>query len=54
CPDCGRSFTRSSTLAIHRRIHTREKLFPCADCGKTFTLSSRLLRHRLIHSGERP
>ncbi|NXX43140.1 ZNF3 protein, partial [Tricholaema leucomelas] len=54
CPDCGKTFSCSSTLIIHRRIHTRDNLFPCAECGKSFTTSSRLLRHRIIHSGEKP
>ncbi|XP_069621614.1 zinc finger protein 189-like isoform X1 [Ranitomeya imitator] len=50
CMDCGKSFTRKSTLDVHQRLHTGEKLFMCTDCGKRFGLKSCLVRHMRTHS----
>ncbi|NXI08452.1 ZKSC1 protein, partial [Irena cyanogastra] len=48
------SFSHSSTLIQHRRIHNGERPFECRECGKSFSHSSGLVRHQRIHSGEKP
>ncbi|XP_073506033.1 uncharacterized protein [Phyllobates terribilis] len=54
CGDCGKWFTKSSSLLTHRRIHTGENLYPCSLCGKCFTGKSHLVIHERIHTGEKP
>ncbi|XP_004386274.1 zinc finger protein 74 isoform X2 [Trichechus manatus latirostris] len=54
CGECGKAFRQSSSLALHRRWHTREKAYKCHECGKAFTWSTNLMEHQRIHTGEKP
>lgn len=54
CADCGRSFSRSSYLEYHQRLHTQEKPFKCRVCGRAFRWSSNRARHERIHTGLKP
>jgi hypothetical protein len=45
CDVCEKMFVSPSNLAIHMRIHTKEKPYECAVCEKRFTRSDTLKTH---------
>ncbi|XP_068214795.1 uncharacterized protein [Palaemon carinicauda] len=54
CEVCGTTFTNSSNLRIHMKIHLGVRPYVCSECGKSFIQSSNLKTHKRIHTGERP
>ena len=47
-------FVSASKLAIHVRIHTKEKPYECDVCEKRFNRSGHLQSHMRIHTNEKP
>jgi len=34
---CGKAFSQTAKLAVHRKIHSGEKAYECVVCGKAFS-----------------
>nr|XP_039262768.1 zinc finger protein 76-like isoform X1 [Styela clava] len=53
---CGKYYTSSHHLRIHKRSHTGEKPYKCdwENCGKSFSTSYALRSHLRVHTGEKP
>ena len=54
CDQCGYNCSRSGSLIVHKRIHTKEKPFQCDQCNYKCAQSSHLIIHKRIHTGVKP
>ena len=54
CDECGRTFTRSSTLLAQKRIHTGAKPYVCQQCRRAFRQLGNLSRHQLTQTTSKP
>lgn len=51
CPQCGKKFTRPSSLQTHSYSHTGEKPYICGfpGCNRPFSVISNMRRHEKLH-----
>ena len=54
CDVCEKVFVSPSKLAIHMRMHTKEKPYECDVCDKAFRESENLKKHMRMHTNEKP
>jgi len=50
CDFCAKLFNFRCDIAVHRRSHTKERIFKCNRCVKSFVAKSNLIRHiNIVH-----
>jgi predicted RNA-binding Zn-ribbon protein involved in translation (DUF1610 family) len=49
CHQCGKTFTRRSTLGQHERRHSNEGSYKCDECGSVAFSKANYLRHQQTH-----
>lgn len=54
CDCCNKSFSRPSSLRIHKHSHTGERPFVCtiSGCERAFSVRSNMRRHMKVHQSE--
>ena len=53
CKFCGKTFSSTSKVNVHEKIHTGEKPYSCVICAKSFREKGKLKKHESVHSGEK-
>ena len=53
CPECPKTFTRSSNMNAHKRTHTDERPFECSICQKKFARQHDCKVHEQQHSKQK-
>ena len=53
CEICLKGFGDNYQLAVHSRVHTKEKPFVCPTCGRGCSTKGNLQTHQATHSKER-
>lgn len=54
CAECNKGFSHSSTLAMHKKLHSGDYKYMCEYCDKTFFLNEYYTRHMRVHTKEKP
>ncbi|XP_042304176.1 zinc finger protein 260-like [Sceloporus undulatus] len=54
CQYCGKSLSRSLTLADHEKLHTGERPYKCHECEESFIRKHHLIRHQENHTRQAP
>ncbi|GBM49411.1 Zinc finger protein 227 [Araneus ventricosus] len=54
CKKCEKTFTTSTKLLQHSKIHTEDRRYKCKTCDKSFHKKCNLENHNRTHTGEKP
>lgn len=54
CVECDKGYSHSSTLTMHKKLHTGDYKYICEYCDKRFFLNEYYTRHMRVHTKEKP